>query len=85
MKEIVKVLAEHFNIYRNEIILPTPDQYDDEFTIFNKPIEVVTFDVAVNTEIESLGSIKLVLNFCTINTVGIYTRLSNSNLYFRWL
>lgn len=82
---IRNLLSEHINLNENEIILPDQDNYDDEFEIkqsnnSSKVLEVLTKKSAYESE-KDFGH-----EFVnTIERIGIYRQLCNSEYYFRWM
>lgn len=48
-------------------------------------IEVVTKEVALSNEADFLSADDNMQNYVTENTIGGYTKLLNSEFYFRWL
>lgn len=91
VKQKAEALANHLGVNPSEIILPSSDDYDDEFQVnFGYandeenllPIEVVTAGVAIGNEKDNLDNID---DFISKNNIGCYTRIIGTEFYFRWL
>lgn len=65
------------------VVLPSKNDYDDEFEIESIGIvEVVTKGIAINNMLSYDG---FVVADVQKNTIGYYTRLIDSDFFFRWL
>tara|TARA_R100000951_G_scaffold101420_1_gene92971 strand:- start:37998 stop:38261 length:264 start_codon:yes stop_codon:yes gene_type:complete len=80
----IDALIDHFGILRSEIELPTPDDYPDEFMVMGKHTEIVTTKVAFNNAKEMLNDGEDIFEFITDKTIDYYTRLGNSEYFFRF-
>jgi hypothetical protein len=81
---IINALTDHFAINKKEIMLPTPMDYDDEFMVMDKPVEVVTRQVAWDNIVENYG-VDVAVKYSTINSIDYYRRLADTDYFFRWL
>ena len=84
-KPIINAVNEHFALPKkhSDFQLPTPDDYDDEFMLFNKPIEIVTREVAIDNANSYFNENREYHG--DFNMIGLYRRLDKTNYYFRWL
>ena len=88
-----KALINHFGLNLNEIILPIPDEYDDEFTIkfYNGEfppiqVEVLPFKSVMQNLLDIYGISSVLYEYeNTVNQIEYYTKLRDSNYYFRYL
>lgn len=96
VQEKKEAIALHFSINKSDI-KQDPEDYDDEFLITfdakapNVPepkyylIEVVDESTAEVNEADFLEQGDNVENYKTNTCVGMYTRLLDSDYYFRWM
>ena len=85
-RDATKAILEHFGVKIGELLLPTPENYSDEYTLFDKPIEVVYGGTALYNEFDNLsGDVNKLSEVITLDQIGIYKRLGESTFYFRWL
>ena len=82
-KPITEALADHFHLRLNEIMLPTPEDYDDEFKVFNMPIEVLTRQEAINTIYDDIDDGYVYGG--DSDYINYHRRLANTDYFFRWL
>ena len=87
IEKISLELQEYFNLNENEVIPPTPDDYQDEFQLcINNShyhlVEVVTLREAILNAREFLpdGTVDI-----DKDRVDMYKRLNSSRYYWRWL
>lgn len=90
-KKIYEALCEHFN-HRFEpgedLLFPDFDNYDDEWVIWDKDIEIVDKKVAIRNEKEMVdepNDLVGLYNILQTNRIGVYRRLAESNYYYRWI
>jgi len=83
-KPIVDALCNYFSLNIDEISIPTPDNYDDEFLVDGKPMEVVTSKIAFSN-IEDTYGIEYAIKYSDNNNIDYYKRLDNTDYFFRRL
>lgn len=79
----VKALSLHLNFDEDEIELPSADDYQEEFVIMDRVVEVLTREQAKSSEESMIGAERL-KKYITKTRVGDYRQLNNSNFYFKW-
>lgn len=95
-KRLVKAVGEHFQIGDKDIEMSEEGGYNNEVAIYlghgkdnggtGIHLEVLTFKSAMECEYQSLNNdLKRLISFCSATRVGCYTRLAESDYYFRWL
>jgi len=78
-----KACAAYFNLHLHDV-KHDKDGYDDEYTIFDQNLEVVTLTAAIENELDLMGAQGL-LEYMTQKQIGIYRYMDCSGYLFRWL
>lgn len=86
-KPIIDALKDHLWVNDRDIMLPTPMDYDDEFMIMGKLVEVISSETALEEIKEYYESQGKTFDTREIssNAIGFHRRLGNTNYFFRWL
>ena len=83
-----EALAFHLGIHTKDIKAPELDNYDDEFEVSfgyvdaTFSVEVVSKETAESNERENSDFND---EYISENAIGIYTKIINTDFYFRWL
>ena len=81
----VNALKKHFSIGIKDIKQDKND-YDDEFEVMGKPVEVVSTIVAIKNEMDNMDcSLEDINKYISKTGIGIYTYLIDSCYLFRWM
>jgi len=83
---IIKAVNDHFGIDDKWKLfkLPLIGENEDEFLLFDKPIEIVLRHVAWTNIVERCG-IEGAIEFSDPENIDYYRRLGHTKYFFRWL
>lgn len=84
-KDVYTAISNHFAITPPDIKHHIGD-YPDEFEIFDRRIEVVKRETAIQNELDNLnGDGSQLYKYMHDDCIGIYTRMVGGKYYFRWM